>query len=62
MNYDTIAVILTVVAAWWATHRDIIQLRDRVSSFETRMTERIAKLEGLFEAHITSGHSHTANQ
>ena len=38
MNYDTIAVILTVIAGWWAIHGDIAQLR-----------ERMAKLEGTME-------------
>ena len=48
MNYDTVAVILTVIIGWWAIHRDIALLR-----------ERMARLEGLFEAHITGVHSHT---
>ena len=38
MNYDTIAVIITVIIGWWAIHRDIAQLR-----------ERMAKLEGTME-------------
>ncbi len=49
MNYDTIAVILTVAAGWYATHRDIAQLRDRMSTLETELKERMARLEGLFE-------------
>ncbi|MDE0512534.1 MAG: hypothetical protein OXI88_12180 [Gammaproteobacteria bacterium] len=49
MNYDTIAVILAVVAGWYATHRDIVQLRDRISNLETELKERMARLEGLFE-------------
>ena len=50
MNYDTIAVILTVAAGWYATHRDIAQLRDRMSTLETELKERMARLEGLFES------------
>ena len=49
MNYDTIAVILTVAAGWYATHRDIAQLRDRMSTLETEIKERMAKLEGTME-------------
>lgn len=51
MNYDTIAVILAVAAAWYATHRDIVQLRDRIANLETELKERMARLEGLFEGY-----------
>ncbi|MCY4364185.1 MAG: hypothetical protein OXE42_18715 [Gammaproteobacteria bacterium] len=49
MNYDTIAVLLTVVAGWWATHRDISRLRDTMNMEISQLRERMAKLEGLFE-------------
>ncbi len=45
MNYDTIAVIITVIVAWWAIHRDINGLRDRMSGLEQRMS----RLEGSMD-------------
>jgi len=48
MNYDTIAVILTVAAGWYATHRDIAQLRERMAKLEGTMDA----LKDLFQASI----------
>ena len=45
MNYDTIAVILTVIIGWWALHRDIAELRNDMSGLK----ERMARLEGSMD-------------
>lgn len=45
MNYDTIAVILTVIVGWWALHRDIGELRNDMSGLK----ERMARLEGSMD-------------
>ena len=45
MNYDTLAVILTVIVGWWALHRDIVELRNDMSGIK----ERIARMEGSME-------------
>lgn len=49
MNYDTIAVILTVIIGWWAIHRDISDLRERMAKMEGTMEV----LKDLFQASIT---------
>ena len=49
MNYDTIAVILTVIIGWWAIHRDIAQLRERMAKLEGTMEV----LKDLFQASVT---------
>ncbi len=49
MNYDTIAVILTVIIGWWAIHRDIAQLRERMVKLEGTMEV----LKDLFQASVT---------
>lgn len=39
---QTILVILTVLGSYWAIHRDMTSLR-----------ERVARLEGMMEAHFS---------
>ncbi len=45
MNYDTIAVIITVIIGWWALHKDMNVLQDRISGLEQRMS----RLEGSMD-------------
>lgn len=49
MNYDTIAVILTVVIGWWAVHRDIADLRERMANLEGMMSV----LKDLVQSNVT---------
>ena len=60
MNGKSTAIVATLVLAmlgWLAVEQrlmrsDIGKLGERMSSLEVTLTERIARLEGLFEGHV----------
>ena len=47
-------VVLTVVASHARLHRDIADLRERMTRLEIQMTERIGRLEGIVEGFIAA--------
>ena len=60
MNYDTIAVILTVIIGWWALHSDVAQLLEHMVKLEGAMKV----LKDLFQVSVTdkSGPTILSNQ
>ena len=52
MHYE----LIVIISAWaslagflWMIHRDIVSLRERMSSMELKLSERMARLEGAVD-------------